>query len=525
MGRKRFSYVGESYSQGSSNLELFSFCASANDIYSWGGVPAKTERFHGGFQRALSERHKKIKQFFDGGQASPTSIVVAFREGVLKTTALGFPHGWPETLNQEPRYAHITFEYEEASENDDIATLRNRVLEMIVPRLGSTDELDTEAVQDEASDDSNADESGNDDEYGDDESDELDVGRSKLRDFVNFIGSDEAVGKWLESENARHEALKKKAKLTKAQRVQLLTTPEQRLKSLLVSLLRPATIVDGQHRVWGAYHSDESPILFSVCAIKDISWIEQVFQFVVLNKLAKPISKSFLTGLLNTSLTNSEVTEIEKKLEDIGIKNTDRKIMKYLNHDKRSPFADMIAEAGEIAGVDNRGKLSDKGMLRLAKRWKNVARPSTEISMFKRAIKAKTTTEARKTWAEYETWFPYFYAFWKTIRDRYEKDDIWVKKEGFSLLYIVTMHVMQDMFLKSQSEADVEFDNIDDFRRRVAKYFQKVPGTFFTSWEATGLQSGDGPDHIKKAIKDLRAGANLSTVQDKSPLFQKSTPS
>src|SRR5262249_42953995 len=132
---------------------------------------------------------------------------------------------------------------------------------------------------------------------------------------------------------------------------------------------KPAMIVDGQHRIFGAYESSNGPISFNVCAIRDSDWVEQVFQFVVLNKLAKPISSSFLTGLLNTSLTNAELKEIEPRLETVGIKNTDRLLMKYVNFVEESPFHDMVAQPGDMAGIDNQGKLSDKGMLRVAKRW------------------------------------------------------------------------------------------------------------------------------------------------------------
>ena len=81
---KRYDYVGIRYTQGKGSQELVSFCASATDVRAWGGIPTKTERFHGGFQRALSDRYRKIIKFFDDGQTSPTGIVVAFREGAIR---------------------------------------------------------------------------------------------------------------------------------------------------------------------------------------------------------------------------------------------------------------------------------------------------------------------------------------------------------------------------------------------------------------------------------------------------------
>ncbi len=60
----KYSYVAQRYAQGGSKLRLLTFCADASDVLRWGGVPSKNERFHGGFQRALSSRYRKIINFF-----------------------------------------------------------------------------------------------------------------------------------------------------------------------------------------------------------------------------------------------------------------------------------------------------------------------------------------------------------------------------------------------------------------------------------------------------------------------------
>jgi len=329
---RTYSYLGQLYSQGGSDLTIVSFCASANDVKDWGGVPSKTERFHGGFQRALSERYKKIKSFFDDAQASPTSVVVAFREATLRLSPLGYPPSWVSdaSLSLKPQFVHISFDVD--LDNDDevsIEDLRARVAAILKPRLEDSNQQlgadvaaeDAEANDDEEPDSDSADlseesdisedvdstETSTDDEAFEDKEAELDVGHSKLRAFYEFITSDDKVATWLSNETAKHAALSAQAKKTAKDHEALRYRPDERLRYSLLSLLRPAMIVDGQHRVWGAYHSDKAPITFSVCAIRDADWIEQVFQFVVLNKLAKPISPGFLTSILNTSLTNAEV--------------------------------------------------------------------------------------------------------------------------------------------------------------------------------------------------------------------------
>ncbi len=95
------------------------------------------------------------------------------------------------------------------------------------------------------------------------------------------------------------------------------------------------------------------------------------------------------------------------------------------------------------------------------------------------------------------------------------------EREGFHLLYIVTMHAMQDMFLDAKAEGDSTFKDIEDFKEQVATYFEDVPAAFFKGWQATGLQSGEGPAWIKGAIKMFRNGSKLAEVTEKSPLFKK----
>jgi hypothetical protein len=544
---KTYSYIGQRYVQGGSSLQLVSFCASANDIKQWAGVPAKTTTFHGGFQRALSDRYKAIIRFFDAGEASPTSIVVAFRENALAVSPLAYPESWVDTakLSQKPEFVHVNFKVGSVGSADSSTeALRCAVAALLKERLDATGEKGSndggssdsdeaaaaesaesesvEEIDDDADDEIEAPESAGElDDEDDVVAQELDVGHSKLRSFYAFISDKARVDAWLAEENDKVTAVQAKPKLKKRDKEFISTTPEERLRHLLVSLLRPAMIVDGQHRVWGAYSSDKAPIVFSVCAIKDADWVEQVFQFVVLNRLAKPISPSFLTSILNTSLTNQEVERIEKRLEKIEVRKTDRVIMKYLNHDDRSPFFGLIGEPGELLGVDNKGKLSDKGMIRLAKRWMNLKNNKKELEMFLPALGAKKLTKGRDQWASHEVWSGYFFAFWSAVKSKYEEHGLWVKQDGFHLLYIVTMHAMQDMFIEAKSKADGKFLSIDDFNSQVKSYFKDVSPTFFRSWEATGLQSGDGPKFIREALEELRGGKQLKTVMGDSPLFIK----
>ena len=520
-----YKYVGMKYSQGDSTTEMVTFCAPAEDIFSWGGVPAKNERFHGGFQRALSPRYKKIIDFFNSGQTSPGAIVVAFRENVLKTESLGLPSTWnTKELTYKPELVQLEFS-SGVDEGASIEQLRTRVQAMLAARLNldtqPSSDLDTREVEADANESSAVEEFVDDTNVDSDSDEELDVGQSKLLQFYEFISSDERVNEWINSQASKITSLKEKGNLTQAEKEFVAFTPEERLRFILQSLLRPAMIVDGQHRVNGANECDKEDIVFTVCALKDADWVEQVFQFVVLNKMARPISKDFLTELLNTSLTNSEIKVIDEKLESVGIKNADRIIHKYINHDPKSPFAGMVAEASESIGFEKSGKLSQQGMLAVAKRWRTINKggKTLEMAMFLPALGVDTLTVARKKWEGYEVWVPYMFAFWEVLKTQYEKEQVWVKAPNFHLLYIVTLQALQDVFLESKAEGDARFSSIENFKEQVRDFFDAVPGSFFQNWSATGLQSGTGWDDIKEAIRAFRKGQKLSTVRSTSSLF------
>lgn len=520
---QEFRYVAQRYTQGTNPTVLLSFCASASDILRWGGVPAKNERFHGGFQRALSARYRKIINFFNRGQASPGAIVLAFRKGAAQLLDLGYPKGWPapDDLTTVPQFVQILFSSETEIDELPIEELIERVRTLLRSRSGFSP---NEAADDEPEPVDLDDPLMENVAESDDEDDgDLDVGQSKLTQFYRFIGDQAAMNAWIEEEKTKVAKLKSKTKLSQREREYVAFSPEEKLRYTLVSLIRPAMIVDGQHRVNGANESEQDNVLFTVCAIVDADWVEQVFQFVILNRMAKPISKDFLTELLNSSLTNVEIEQIDKRLEIVGLKNADRRIHKYVNHDARSPFKDLIAEATEVTGVDNEGKLSQQGMLTLAKRWRSISAQgkTAEMSCFVPYLGVSTLTEARAKWSEYDTWITLFFAFWSEIKKRYEPMQVWEKKPKYHLLYIVTLQALQDLFLESKATGRVRFKSLDDFKGQVRDFFEPVPGAFFLNWHETGLQSGRGWQLIKDAVIMFQNGARLPSVQAESALFEK----
>ena len=515
----KFSYIGQQYTQGKSPLELITFCADASDVYRWGGVPSKNQSFHGGFQRALNSRYQKIVSYFNNGQASPGAIVIAFRTNTLNVTNLGLPNAWPNRdLTSTPNFVHIEFESED-DQNLDLQQLISRVRVLVEQRPGFASMSADAQVQEDSSDDSDI--SSVSQESDESEEDDIDVGESKLRIFYDFIGDQNRIDDWIKREEERIRKIKEKKSPSKEEREEIKLTPREKLEETLKSLIRPAMIVDGQHRINGANESQSEGIIFTICAIKDADWVEQVFQFVVLNKMAKPISKDFLTELLNSSLTNDEILDIDSRLETIGIKNADRKIYKLVNHHPDSPFMDLVAEASEVSGSEKVGRLSQQGMLSLARRWVNIsgAKKTSEIQCFQHYLNAKNLGEARSKWSENDQWSTLFFAFWAEVKALYAPQQIWVKQEKYHLLYIVTLQAMQDHFIQVKASAMVKFTDLEDFRNQVREFFTCVPSTFFQNWTVSGLQSGNGWEWIKEALKMFQDGQRLPSVQRDSKLF------
>lgn len=100
----------------------------------------------------------------------------------------------------------------------------------------------------------------------------------------------------------------------------------------LSELAKPATIIDGQHRVLGAA-AVERNVPFSVTAIVDCAWAEQVFQFTVINYTAKGIPDQFITANAALSLTGSELDSLQDRLVQAGVKVTEYELMRVVHFD------------------------------------------------------------------------------------------------------------------------------------------------------------------------------------------------
>ena len=310
---------------------IVSFVAAAEEVLEWAGIPRRTEDSElAGFQRADNEKRvDKARRYFEiPVNQSPTAIVVGLHpspEGTEPAVTLKFDD---EEGTATIRSCTLTVNYpEDLSEDDAIALIKAQVEH----RLTQSPADDDDGGEDEP-DESDEDREGEDEEDDGEESDgEIELGRSLLMKLVERL-DDEA---WCE-----------------------------RNAEALLDLAKPATVIDGQHRLKGAERCERN-IPFNVCALFDCDWSEQVFQFTVVNYTQKRVPDQFITNNAALSLTQNELGQLQDRLVQAGVSVVEYDLMKVVHFHDRSPFKDLV----NLTEKKDPSKIGYKTMVRLARAW------------------------------------------------------------------------------------------------------------------------------------------------------------
>src|SRR5262249_54774435 len=232
---------------------------------------------------------------------------------------------------------------------------------------------------------------------------------------------------------------------------------------------------------------------------EDAVWREQVFQFVVINKQARTINSELLASIVNSSLTNSEIFQLEGKLEAAGITTYETKVLRILNDDPDSPFAGLISRGLE----EESKKITFKAGISLASRWKRRMNNRDEIfkTLFRPHLPGTTNADKLQEWES--RWKDYMFAFWNGIKNLYVHEHLW--EPGTQLMYRATLQVLQENFLHSKALAGEEYENPITLREAVTEFYRNVPAGFFhTNWKRTELLTDDGLDVLRDALNAIR---------------------
>lgn len=453
------------------------FVAPAEEIDTWGGVPQKSSRFMKGFQRADSEAHSKdVAEFFETpGNISPTAIVVAFKPGSARVKPLensAFP---------SEQFALLEVDYEDPTDVT-ISSLAARI----------ADELQQYEESDDPSADSRETDAEVEEEEGelDDEEDEalpgepgeLQISGSHLSQFLHFLRDADALHKVEQEDPAK-------------------------LRKMLHNLVKPATIVDGQHRTKGAA-SVEMHIKFPVVGLLNADWKEQVFQFVVINQRAKPIPAEFLSAIISSSLSSGDISKMTERLEQAGVRLDNARIMELVNGDAKSPFQGMVDFKIQGSG----GRLPYAGMLTLARRFRGLRThvgklrfPQFFKQIFRDGMPGERYSEKRAEWQN-RAWFEYFSEFWTAVKEHVadEKggyDRLW--SYGSNLLKIVTLQELQNLFLQWVFDRMEVVSSVTMFTQLAKHYLRNLKPIFFEKdWKLPSLQSGTGRQYLRNALEE-----------------------
>jgi hypothetical protein len=467
---QKYRYIAQRFKpRVGSEQDLLLFAAPAGDIQQWAGVPRKAFDYEHGFQRTLQgPRVVEIADFFKQSERnfSPTSIVIGLRRATITPMQDSHPQGvGVQMVSVDIEAPDLSSFSLEQLANEAVAVVESRLEPETISQIQADVEKAATAalrLQDEDVVDAEVEET-----LGSDSAEVLSGDRSYLADFyAALLGYIKGVAEW---------------------------PNDKELRDVLYSFLKPAIIVDGQHRVFGAATVEQNMML-AVCAIPESTWAEDVYQFVVINQKAKPIKPAFLSSIIATSLSADEIESVYDRLRSSDIDIEGAEIMNRINTDPVSPFKGMI----DFQVKGDPGFLQFPGMSRLAKDFKAIPQKVAVLL-------------PNGTWKTEEEWLTYFFAFWRGVRDYFESADprLWQKPSQDNpnnLLKIVSLQEIQQLMLDNWADSrSFRFTRAAKVESKAREFWADFPSTFFTDeWKQKGLQTTVGRGILRDAMTETR---------------------
>lgn len=457
--------------------ELLIFAAPAKALANWAGIPRKGWRIRMLFQRWITaERERDLREFWDTaanpkrdvGQQyilGPTAITVAV-QGELKIVdgKIDITYESPIDLEADP--------------TQNLGRLAAIVRPGIVSRLSDSQKEVAALFENEPL------------------GSLPDVSHDYVFEFALQLSQMARDPAWFVDENA-------------------IAPPE--LSELIVALeaiCRPAIVVDGQHRLMGASGTKED-VWLPVVGIPRCQWLEQIYQFVVINDKAQKVETSLLTDIFGSSLTRNEQRTLRDRLSRANVKVEARIAAVIADRDEKSPFRNMVkvklkgtAPAGATPYIsDTTIRLLIDGSSRNTRGWRQ------DDEFYELYI--KPTFPDREQWESWSSglWRSYWFAFWQSTRDYYNeqggklepKQTVWDTKVLSNLTKGVTLRLFQKLFMQKACEriddivkgSSVIIEELGEEvgRERVTKRIAKVaikptPEEFATDIRQWFLESG-----------------------------------
>lgn len=427
------------YNSGKPTDELIMFSAKAKDLFEWAGIPRKGWHIRMLFQRPITKsREVELKRFWEKASTpelgedyilGPTAIIVAIQdETAVNGDNIDLTYKSPVDINQDP------------------SSIIENLAGLLLPKINKRLSPDKVKILEERFDDPFAPMPSVENDYVYEFSLQL---QQMSKDAQRFIEqnkvSDESVLELIEAMEA---------------------------------VLRPAIVVDGQHRLWGAANIDKD-VMLPVVAIPHCPWTEQIYQFVVINEKAQRVDQSLLTDIFGSSLTNGEQEAIRRKLERSSVEIESRIAAVIAGRTPGSPFENMVIVKMEGSKPKNVDPYITERTIRAlisGTSQKHSLGWRTDDDFYQNYI--QPTIPNREEWESWSgRWKDYWFAFWGEIRNFYnekglkeKKIELWSSVQQTNLTKAITLRQMQTLFMrfcisemqKVQSTRDVLLEVLKD---------------------------------------------------------------
>ncbi|MEK8030986.1 hypothetical protein AACH06_09185 [Ideonella sp. DXS29W] len=461
------------------------FVAHSGDVVRWAGIPRKSDELLTGYQRFKDQdrvNQSIVPYFQDPKNCSPTAVILALRTD----TGIGRCKLEPQTIETgKVVSAKLVVEL------DEDALLTDKVFEQaliyVKARLPQGTE-DTQAQAADDDDDKDLDAIEDQDAEVDDEKDESSV----------HLGN--------ETLSKMKALLEDKTNWT-----------NEKFRSAIIDYVKPAMLIDGQHRIAAGAKFGANGLPFMVCGLYDASWEEQVFQFTVVNIKPKKIPPSLITSIAALSLSKQEQVNLGSRLNQAGVKMTEVEIMSLVAYDDRSPFSNLID-----MGVGSKGAKAEllgyAGVKRIAKEW-FTARRSSLVHIAKALFQTENNSKATAEWRSSKLWFEFFCHFWVIVRGHYP-DGLWKKKDGNNFFVGASLWALQEaLLLECDGQMKSHWKVPDDvplearlealksaFSEVVKTYLEFIPPEMWTvTWEKKSIDTNQGREEFRKVLSLLIA--------------------
>ena len=488
--------------------DLYMFAAPAREIAKWAGIPRKGWRIRMLFQRWITESRKtELIEFWNrasepiGEQryiVGPTAIVIAIQDApVIEDGRISLAYTPKINLTADPA--------------ENLANLAKEIFPSVFDRLEREQkDMISEFCESPLTDDL------------------PDVSHDYVYEFAFQLAQMKADSRWFAEKNG------------------MSAEETSEVVEALEALSRPAIVVDGQHRLWGASKA-RKPIWLPVVAYAKAKWTDQIYQFIVINEKAKPIEPSLLTDIFGSSLTRQEQQEIRKELTRGNVEVESRIAAVIAGRDSDSPFFNMVKLKVETALPDDvKPYINDKIVRDLISSGGGARGWRSDEDYYEKYV--QPTIPKENDWNAWTdgAWRRYWFAFWQTVRDYYNDlhfqehgsdenyEPLWSETQRSNLTKGVTLKTLQNLFMERAVSSISELESteeilvqalgeqeaqtkmaellekkaipakLDLFQEQIKELLLKfIPLKVFTAdWE-TSLDDQSGREHLSSALSDI----------------------